>query len=270
MRDETLARLAATGDRPAFGQIFERYHQPLYRYCLSILRDPEDAADVLQTVMARALKALDGEQRAIDLKPWLYRIAHNESIGLIRTRSRGAVDGPTEEIAANPDRGPEGEFLAKERLAQLVQDMAELPERQRGALTMRELNGLAYPEIAAALEISEQAARQSVYEARKMLFEFSAGRELRCEDVRRQVSEHDKGFPRGRGVRAHLRSCSGCQDFRSAIGARRSDLHMLSPALAAPAAAALFQGVVGAGASGLGGGGGLAALLGAGGAQGVA
>src|SRR3954468_23877923 len=77
--DDRLARRAAAGDRQAFAVLYRRHHQPLFRYCHAILGNAEDAADALQNTMAAALHALPGEQREIRLKPWLYRIAHNES-----------------------------------------------------------------------------------------------------------------------------------------------------------------------------------------------
>src|SRR3954470_18257078 len=86
MSDDELAAAVAAGDERAFTAIFERYHQPLYRYCHSILRDPELAADALQNTMIAALRGLEGEERAIALRPGLYRIAHNQSISLVRRR----------------------------------------------------------------------------------------------------------------------------------------------------------------------------------------
>src|SRR5215211_9400922 len=88
--DSRLARLAARGDQRAFAAIFERYHQPLYRYCRSILANDEDAQDALQNTMAKVLQALPGEERELALKPWLYRIAHNEAISMLRRRAGDA------------------------------------------------------------------------------------------------------------------------------------------------------------------------------------
>src|SRR5688572_24673934 len=84
--DARLARLAAAGNRAAFAAIFDRYHQDLYRYCVSLLHNQEDAADALQSTMLHALRALEGDDRDIALRPWLYRIAHNESMSIIRRR----------------------------------------------------------------------------------------------------------------------------------------------------------------------------------------
>src|SRR4029077_13264114 len=102
-----------------------------------------------------------------------------------------------------------------------------LPDRQRGALVMRELSDMDYGEIATALGTSGGAARQSVYEARVALQEMSEGRDMECDSVRQTLSEGDGRLLRGRGVRAHLRGCEGCRDFQAAISQRRADLRAL-------------------------------------------
>ena len=71
----------------AFARVYERHHQALYRYCRSILRHEQDAQDALQSAMMRAFVALQTEQREIDLRPWLFRIAHNEAIKILRRRN---------------------------------------------------------------------------------------------------------------------------------------------------------------------------------------
>src|SRR5438270_245866 len=88
---ELLARQAARGSQRAFAVLYERYHQPLYRYCRSILRNDPDAQDALQSTFAGALSALQRGQRNAPLRPWLFRIAHNESIAVIRRRARGGA-----------------------------------------------------------------------------------------------------------------------------------------------------------------------------------
>src|SRR5688500_4244937 len=78
--DERLSRRAADGSQAAFAAIYERHHQPLFRYCRSILGNDEEAQDALQNTMVSAMRSLPGEQREITLLPWLFRVAHNESI----------------------------------------------------------------------------------------------------------------------------------------------------------------------------------------------
>src|SRR4029079_17801735 len=86
LSDERLATLGSAGSAPAFAAIFARHHQALYGYCHSIVGNGHDAEDALQNTMVKALRKLPGETRQIALRPWLYRVAHNESISLIRRR----------------------------------------------------------------------------------------------------------------------------------------------------------------------------------------
>jgi RNA polymerase sigma factor (sigma-70 family) len=260
--DERLTRRATGGDRRAFDAIFRRYHQSLYRYCLAIVGNPEDAQDALQNAMVKVLRALPGEERRIELKPWLYRIAHNESIELLRRR-RVTVQLDPEQAVAGPGLAAEAE--ARERLRRLLGDLEELPDRQRGALVMRELGGLGFGEIGEALGTSAAVARQTVYEARLGLGQMQAGREMSCETAMRVLSDGDGRVTRRRDVRAHLRGCSSCRRFGEEIGQRQHELAALAP-LPAAAAAGLLHGLFGshAAAGGLVGGvgGGVAKTLG--------
>ena len=263
LSDDRLARRAAEGDRGAFAIVFERHHQGLYRYCRAILRHDEDARDALQTAFARAIAALDGDERTVAIKPWLYRIAHNEAITMLRRRRpHAALDSQPE--TASPALGPEDSVVASERMAQLRDDLDQLPERQRSALLLRELNDLTYPEIAGAIATTEQAARQSVYEARVMLMELQQGREMPCADVQQLISARDGRLLRPRRVRAHLKACEPCSAFQTSISQRRSDFGVIAPPLPAAAAAALLSALLGGGGGGGWGGGGLLALIGAG------
>jgi RNA polymerase sigma factor (sigma-70 family) len=257
LTDERLARLAAKGDRMAFEAIFDRYHQELYRYCVSLLRNREDAADALQSTMMRALRALDGDNRDISLRPWLYRIAHNESMTLLR-QARPDRDRESAVTAVND---VEASASTRARLAALLSDIRDLPDRQRGALVMRELSGLGYEEIADALDTSPAGAKQAVYDARRALYAMAEGRDADCDVIRRTLSEGDGRRFRGRMVRAHLRSCDGCRSFKEQIDARESKLASFTPALPAAAAWQTLHGAfAGAGLSGSTGAGFLAGV----------
>lgn len=264
LSDEALARRAAKEDSQAFAAIFRRYHQSLYRFCLAIVGNSEDAQDALQNTMVKVLRALPGEERQIELKPWLYRIAHNESIDLLRRRREMRQVDP--ELAA-PGSGLAEEAAVRERLRRLLADLEELPERQRGTLVMRELAGLDFAEIGAALGTSAAVARQTLYEARLSLRQMDEGREMSCATVTKALSDGDGRVTRRRDVRAHLRTCASCHRFRDGISDRERDLAALSP-LPAIAAAGLLQGLLGGGGGGAGGGG-LAAALGGGAANSV-
>jgi RNA polymerase sigma factor (sigma-70 family) len=256
--DERLVRRAKKGDRRAFEAIFERYHRDLYRFCLMLLGSRQDAEEALQGTMVKLLNALPGEARAIRLRPWIYRIARNESIDILRRRRETAAVEP-QELPSGPELAETVE--ARERLGRLIEDLGELPERQRSALVMRELGDLEFTEVGAALETSSAAARQAVYEARVSLRQMESGREMSCEKVIWELSEADGRVTRRREIQAHLRTCAECRAFRDSIVRRRGELGAIAP-LPAAASAALLQGVLGAGSGAVGGG--LAAGAGAG------
>ncbi|MGN6216573.1 MAG: RNA polymerase sigma factor [Solirubrobacterales bacterium] len=260
--DDHLTRRAIAGDERAFAAIFRRYHQPLYRFCLAIVGNPDDAQEALQNTMAKVLRALPGEEREIELKPWLYRIAHNESIDLLRRR-RETRELDVEQVA--PGYGLAEDVAVRERLRVLLADLRELPERQREVLVMRELSGLGFEEIGAALGTSDAVARQTLYEARQSLRQMNEGREMSCTAVTKALSDGDGRVVRRRDVRAHLRACAGCRRFGEEIQERERNLAALSP-LPAVAAAGMLRGLLG-GTQGASAGGGLAATLGGGAAK---
>jgi RNA polymerase sigma factor (sigma-70 family) len=254
LSDERLARLVEDGGERAFAIIYERYHQRLYRYCRSLLRDGDDAYDALQSTLVNALAALQRGRRDAPLRPWLFRIAHNESISIIRRREPGK--GPFD-VAESCVPSAEARADARERLALLVSDLAALPERQRAVLLMRELNGLSRQDIASALGLSTQTVGRALLAARRSLGEFEEGRAMVCEQVQRTISLGDGKLPRR--DRAHVRDCSACATFAAAIPARRADLQALAPPLAPIPAAALLALVHGATSTQGAGGGGLTA-----------
>jgi RNA polymerase sigma factor (sigma-70 family) len=256
LSDELLARLVGRGSERAFAALYERHHQSLYRYCRSIVRDEHDAQDALQSTMMHAYAALSAKERDLSVRAWLFRIAHNESISLLRKRGRDCQLGDSQDpVGADL----EATVQTRARLTALVADLRELPERQRAALIMRELGGLRLQEIAGALSISPAGAKQALFEARNSLREIAEGREMLCDGVREALSAHDRRVLRGRRIRAHLRACEDCRAFQTAIGARESDLRLLAPVLPGPIAGTILGGLLAGSGSHFGGGGGVAA-----------
>ncbi|MEJ7825683.1 MAG: sigma-70 family RNA polymerase sigma factor [Solirubrobacteraceae bacterium] len=241
--DESLARRAAAGNAAAFEALYERYYGPLLGYTRSILLDVEDARDATQTALEKALRALPGREQDRPLRPWLYRIAHNEAIAIVRRRRPQTEITPALEPAVP---GADVDAEQRGRLSQLVDDLHALPERQRGALVMRELSGLSYGEIGTALDLSIEAARRAVFDARSSLHAAADGRATACVTVRHCISDGDRRALRARGIRAHLRSCDDCASFRRSIDARSTDLHAFAPWVSGAA-------VIGVLGSGIGG-----------------
>lgn len=258
MSDEQLAQLAASGSDRAFAAIYDRYLPALVRYCRGILTSQEDAEDAAQATMMNALRALHERPLTVHLRPWLYRIAHNEAISLIRARRHHEHLDKAADVELP---GPDEALAIRTRLTQLVSDLRDLPERQRSALVMRELCGLEYEEIADALGSSSGAAMQTVFDARSALSEYADARDESCVAIQRCISAGDRRRLRGRRVRAHLRGCQRCQSFQLALGTRRGDFALLAP-LAGKGALLSLLGA-------LGGGGGRALLGGGSASQGL-
>jgi RNA polymerase sigma factor (sigma-70 family) len=163
--DERLVDLVRAGSDPAFEAIVERYRRPLTRYASRLLA-PERAEDVVQQAFVQAYEAMHRDSAELRLRPWLYRIAHNAALNALRDRAL--------EHAELSDRfdGVERPDQALERtqgLRELVAAVQALPERQRNAILLRELEGRSYEEIATALGVTDGAVRQLLNRARNSL-----------------------------------------------------------------------------------------------------
>jgi RNA polymerase sigma factor (sigma-70 family) len=244
--DERLARLVERDREGAFATLYERYHAPLFRYCVSILGDREDAHDALQSTLTNAFVALRGGKRDAPVRPWLFRIARDEAISLLRRRTR--VAPPSFASAGRLAPSAEDEAAERARLAVLVADLRALPPRQRDVLLMREVSGLSHEEIAIALGISMSTVRGALFRARCALVEFQEGRSATCETVRHAISDDERGAVRHRHVSAHLRDCNSCAAFAASIRLRRRDWHALASPLPPIAMADLLARIAGAGA----------------------
>ena len=162
--DRRLVTLVREGYEAAFEEIVRRYGRPLGGYAASIVGGRSE--DVLQEAFAKALPALQRDDAEIDLRPWLFRIVRNTALNDLRDSP------PSPELLAEAlagGRNPADELEQREQLADLMRRLRELPEAQRAAIVMRELEGLGHEEIAAALGLSGGGARQAIYRARQAL-----------------------------------------------------------------------------------------------------
>lgn len=163
--DRRLVTLVREGYEAAFEEIVRRYGRPLGRYAASIVGARSE--DVLQDAFAKALPALRRDDDAeIDLRPWLFRIVRNTALNDLRD-SPPSAEILAEALAGGTD--PATELERREELADLIKRLGALPEAQRAAIVMRELEGLGHDEIAAALGMSGGGARQAIYRARRAL-----------------------------------------------------------------------------------------------------
>jgi RNA polymerase sigma factor (sigma-70 family) len=163
--DSRLVDLVRAGNDRAFEAIVLRYHRPLLRHCRRLLPAGR-AEDAVQQALLRALEAMRADERELQLGPWLHRIAHNTAIDSLRR-----MDSHWEELDERMD-GVEPTHAAVERRARfhsVMTNMGELPERQRRALVLRELEGRSYDEIAVTLGVTGDGVRQLLNRARNSM-----------------------------------------------------------------------------------------------------
>jgi RNA polymerase sigma factor (sigma-70 family) len=252
--DEQLLALFRAGSDEAFGAIHDRYRQRLFAYVRQMLcaGPRQDAEDVLQDVFVRAYGALRADERAVNLRAWLYRVAHNRCVDHLRRPVPPAVD--VFELSRKPLHDPIEEAQRREDLARLVADIGRLPEQQRSALLMREIDGMAYADLAAALDVTVPAVKSLLVRARIGLVEAAEARDADCADIRVDLLDaYDRGVKASSRARRHMRACESCTEYRTALRGMRRSFAALSPAGAGPLA------MVGAKLLGLGGAGGGAA-----------
>jgi RNA polymerase sigma factor (sigma-70 family) len=248
-RDEVLAARAAAGDDDAFATLVRRHQARLEAYCASILRNEEDARDAVQNVFLKALTALRREPRRLAVRPWLFRIAHNEAISLLRRRRPA---GALAETIEDPRREPPDAVLLSVEVSAILDAVRELPDRPRDALLLHELAGLPHAEVASVLGTSPGGARQAVFEARTALQADRASRNASCGAIRELVAAADIRRRPPRAVRGHLRGCSACRGWWNAEAERRRRLALGAAGL--PFAGSVWSWLTGlVGASGGGG-----------------
>ena len=249
--DEKLIAMARSGNAGAFEAIVDRYQARLLGFCRQMLGSTEDAEDVLQEVFVNAYRAMLADEREINLRPWLYRIARNRCLNHLRKPTADAQESmdmvPVVEAASTAEK-----VSNREEFRQLLTDVGKLPETQRSALLLREMDAMSYEEIAAAMETSVPSVKSLLVRARISLAEASQARQLTCGEVRLELAEAAEGLRKVSGpVRRHVRDCEECADFRSQV--RSNDKVMAALFPAGPLLA--FKGFI-LGKLGLGGAGG--------------
>jgi RNA polymerase sigma factor (sigma-70 family) len=237
--DEQLLALFRTGSEEAFGVIHDRYRQRLFAYVRQMLcaAPRQDAEDVLQDVFVRAYGALRADDRHVHLRAWLYRVAHNRCIDHLRRPIPPAAD--VFEVSRKPLHDPIEEAQRREDLAQLVQDVGRLPEHQRSALLMREIDGMSYADLASSLEVTVPAVKSLLVRARIGLVEAAEARDADCTEIRSDLTEsYDRGVKASGRARRHMRTCEGCRAFRDSLRGIRRSFAALNPLGAGPLAMA--------------------------------
>jgi len=227
--DERLIAMTRKGQHAAFEVLFSRYQSRLLAFCRHMLSSREDAEDVLQEVFTAAFNAVLADEREINVRPWLYRIARNRSLNHLRRASAIGVDSMDVHYADNGLSTGE-RVLRRESFRQLLGDVKELPETQRTALLLREIDALSYEQIADAMETTVPSVKSLLVRARISLAEAAEARQLSCEEVRMQLGEVAEGLTKlGAPARRHVRGCERCRSFKKQLKANNHALAAIFP-----------------------------------------
>jgi RNA polymerase sigma factor (sigma-70 family) len=248
--DEQLLTLFRGGSDDAFRVIHDRYRQRLFAYVRQMLSPSsrQDAEDVLQDVFIRAYGALRADARDVNLRAWLYRVAHNRCIDHLRRPIPAPAD--VFEMSRTPLHDPLEDAQRREDLRRLVTDVGRLPEQQRSALLMREIDGMSYAHLATALDVTVPAVKSLLVRARLGLVEAAEARSTDCAVIRDDLlAAYDRGVKASGRARRHMKECDGCREYRSALRSVRSSFAALTPGAGAAALAAKLFGLGGGGAA---------------------
>lgn len=261
--DERLVEQIRRGNELAFEVAFERYGGPILGFCRHMLGSPEEAEDAVQHTFAAAFRDLQrGDEREIALKPWLYTIARNRCVSLLRSRREQSA-----ELRELPTDGLEEQVERRAELRELLADLRELPAEQRAALLLAEAADLSHAEVAGVLGCEVARVKALVFRARSGLIERREARETPCSDIREQLANLRGGSLRRSELRHHLRHCLGCSAYRKQVRRQRQMLAVALPVVPSVglkssvlSAAGLGGGAAGGGAAAAGAAGGGVAL----------
>jgi RNA polymerase sigma factor (sigma-70 family) len=215
--DERLIALTRRGHHGAFEALVQRYQPRLLAFCRHMLGSQEDAEDVLQEVFTAAFNAIRADDRAINARPWLYRIARNRSLNHLR-RPQPAGQDSMDVFERDGGTTTADTVHKREEFRQIVADVHELPETQRTALLLREIDALSYDQIAETMDTTVPSVKSLLVRARVSLAEAAEARLLTCEEVRLELGQVAEGLTRTTApVRRHLKVCDRCRTFRGEL-----------------------------------------------------
>jgi len=212
--DERLIALVRRGHHGAFEALVKRYRPRLLAFCRHMLGSNEDAEDVVQDVFAAAYGAIGRDERPIQARPWLYRIARNRCLNHLR-RPRAAGQESMDVFEREGGATAADTVHWREEFRLVVADVHELPETQRTALLLREIDSFSYEQIAQAMDTTVASVKSLLVRARVSLAEAAEARLLSCGEVRLALGEVAEGLGKSSPqVRRHVKSCPRCKEFK--------------------------------------------------------
>lgn len=168
--DEALVERCRKGDGAAFALLVGRYQGPVYNAAYRVLGNAEDASDIAQAVFLRIAERIDDYDPNYKFFSWIYRIALNESLNLLRRNGREEPLGDDEEmLPGDAHADPEWQALEAERSARVQGALMKLSVQDRMVLVLRHFSECSYREIGLALDIDEKTVKSRLFEARQRM-----------------------------------------------------------------------------------------------------
>ena len=167
--DEVLVERCRKGDRAAFTALVVRYQRPIYNAAFRILGNPEDASDITQLVLLKIAERLDDYDARYKFFSWIYRIAVNESLNLLRRDGREEPFGDGEEPAGLDSADPEWQADRAEVSERIQKALMRMKGSDRAVITLRHFSECSYQEIAQILEVDQKTVKSRLFEARNRL-----------------------------------------------------------------------------------------------------
>ena len=248
--DERLVEQIRRGNEAAFEIAFERHGPAILGFCRHMLGSPEEAEDAVQHTFAAAHRdLLRDSDREIALKPWLFTIARNRCLSMLRARRELPM-----EHTQPPTAGLAEQVEQRAELRQLLADLGQLPDEQRAALLLAEIGDLSHSEVARVLGCKVARVRALVFRARSGLIHRREARETPCESIQEQLATLRGGSLRRTDLRLHLGECAACRAYRDQVRRQRQLLAVALPVAPSLALKSSVLAAVGIGGGSTGGG----------------
>jgi RNA polymerase sigma factor (sigma-70 family) len=212
LSDETLCDRIAGEDEVAFEILFHRHERGLLSFCRHMLRSLHEAEEVVQHTFISAYNQIRGGDAPEHCKAWLYAVARNRCISILRTLPEQVPDDSEPET-----EGLDDEVERRSELRALLGEVERLPPDQRAALVLFELVDLSHAQIAEVLAVEPPKVKALVFQARSTLMSYREAREVPCAAIRRQLSVLCGGALNRRPLKHHLELCPACTEFRQEL-----------------------------------------------------
>ncbi len=223
--DERLVASVRRGDSAAFEAMYDRHSTELLSFCVYMLGSRHDAEDAVQATFAAAYRSLRSDRRTVALRPWLFTIARNQCLSILRRRR------PWVELNGEPalNGDPLREVELKEEIRLMIEGLRTLPESQRASLILAELHGFSQSEIGSVLGVQTDQVKAFICQARSNLISERTAREADCREIREELATARGASLLRSRLRRHLRSCDDCRLYADGVASQRRHLGVLLP-----------------------------------------